>query len=230
MVLVEQISALMDFLENHQDLALGHCSRTNEGRSLMRRYWMECAQILNAVSVDCPNKTPAEWRSFYNEYKSKLLKKIKSQKCELSATGGGPAKKIILTPLQERLYNILGRDVGEPLQGVRHNPLSLFIILDQEKETVAEPSTSNQPPKRRKRQQSTRRNAAEDTADHAALEAAQSRLEAIEARNAEATLKTAEAINNLAAAISRQSSTTEKVVELLDRFVTSVSKKVITYC
>lgn len=124
MVLVEQISALMDFLENHQDLALGHCSRTNEGRSLMRRYWMECAQILNAVSVDCPNKTPAEWRSFYNEYKSKLLKKIKSQKCELSATGGGPAKKIILTPLQERLYNILGRDVGEPLQGVRHNPLS----------------------------------------------------------------------------------------------------------
>lgn len=29
-----------------------------------------------------------------------------------------------LTPLQERLYDILGRDIGEPLPGVRHNPLS----------------------------------------------------------------------------------------------------------
>ncbi|XP_050552281.1 uncharacterized protein LOC118277509 [Spodoptera frugiperda] len=164
MVLIEQISALIDFLENHQDLALGHCSRTNEGRSLMRRYWMECAQILNAVSVDCPNKTPAVWRSFYNEYKSKLLKKIKSQKSELSATGGGPAKKIILTPLQERLYNILGRDVGEPLQGVRHNPLSLGSGK------FCSAFTSNKPPKRRKRQKSTRQYASE--ADHAALEAA----------------------------------------------------------
>ncbi|XP_045498571.1 uncharacterized protein LOC123696453 isoform X1 [Colias croceus] len=124
MVLIEQISALIDFLENHQDLALGYCSRTNEGRSLSKRYWMECAQILNSISVDCPNKTPAEWRTFYNEYKSKTLKKIKSQKSEISATGGGPAKKISLTPLQERLYSILGRDVGEPLPGVRHNPLT----------------------------------------------------------------------------------------------------------
>ncbi|XP_045498573.1 uncharacterized protein LOC123696453 isoform X3 [Colias croceus] len=86
MVLIEQISALIDFLENHQDLALGYCSRTNEGRSLSKRYWMECAQILNSISVDCPNKTPAEWRTFYNEYKSKTLKKIKSQKSEISAT------------------------------------------------------------------------------------------------------------------------------------------------
>ncbi|XP_045505814.1 uncharacterized protein LOC123702179 [Colias croceus] len=139
MVLIEQISALIDFLENHQDLALGYCSRTNEGRSLSKRYWMECAQILNSISVDCPNKTPAEWRTFYNEYKSKTLKKIKSQKSEISATGGGPAKKISLTPLQERLYSILGRDVGEPLPGVRHNPLTPSITLPV---VPASPTTS----------------------------------------------------------------------------------------
>ncbi|KAJ8713782.1 hypothetical protein PYW08_007402 [Mythimna loreyi] len=192
---------------------------------------------------------------------------------ELSRYRGGPAKKIILTPLQERLYNILGRDIGEPLPGVRHNPLtptvtiplvdasptsvnlennsfSLLenyevpvvmpdelvvnipptqeISLDQEN-VDPQPSTSNQNP-RRKRQRS-RRYAAED-GDHAALEAAQSRLEAIEARNAEATLKHAEAtlqhaeaVNNLAAAITQQTSTTAKMVDLLDRFMTSVSKK-----
>ncbi|CAB3262303.1 unnamed protein product, partial [Arctia plantaginis] len=62
------------------------------------------------------------WRVFYNEYKSKL-RRVKKQKAEIQATGGGPAANITLTPLQERLYDIIGRDVGEPLEGVRHNPL-----------------------------------------------------------------------------------------------------------
>ncbi|CAB3248305.1 unnamed protein product [Arctia plantaginis] len=61
--------------------------------------------------------------AFYNEYKSKLLRRVKKQKAEIQATGGGPAANITLTPLQERLYDIIGRDVGEPLEGVRHNPL-----------------------------------------------------------------------------------------------------------
>ncbi|KAJ8712004.1 hypothetical protein PYW08_008958 [Mythimna loreyi] len=107
-------------------------------------------------------------------------------------------------------------------------PPTQEISLDQEN-VDPQPSTSNQNP-RRKRQRS-RRYAAED-GDHAALEAAQSRLEAIEARNAEATLKHAEAtlqhaeaVNNLAAAITQQTSTTAKMVDLLDRFMTSVSKK-----
>ncbi|KAJ8720573.1 hypothetical protein PYW08_006038 [Mythimna loreyi] len=68
--------------------------------------------------------------------------------------------------------------------------------------------------------------------DHAALKAAQSRLETrnveatlkhVEAtlQQAEATLQHAEAINNLAAAITQQTTTIEKVVDLLDRFMTS---------
>ncbi|XP_039762444.1 uncharacterized protein LOC120635485 isoform X2 [Pararge aegeria] len=125
MVIIQQISALLDFLESQPELALGHCSRTSEGRSFAKRRWVECAQILNSVGADCPNKSPMEWRAFYNEYKCKLVKKIKLKKRELSATGGGPAKNIKLTPLQERLYDIIGRDIGEPLAGVRHNPLSV---------------------------------------------------------------------------------------------------------
>lgn len=63
--------------------------------------------------------------------------------------------------------------------------------------------------------------------DRTALEAAQSRLDAIEAKTAEATLIHAQAINNLAASIDRMSSSTNKLVDLIGR----VPKKVMTnYC
>lgn len=63
MVLEAQICALIDYLEGHRDLALGHIGRTMEGRSLSRRLWVDIAAILNAVSPDCPSKTAVEWRS-----------------------------------------------------------------------------------------------------------------------------------------------------------------------
>lgn len=66
-----------------------------------------------------------------------------------------------------------------------------------------------------------------DQPQQSTFEAVQTRLEAIEEKNAEATFIQAQAINNLAAAIDRQSSATEKMVDLLGHFLTSVSKKVI---
>ncbi|XP_047027508.1 uncharacterized protein LOC124635618 isoform X4 [Helicoverpa zea] len=119
---VQQLEALMDYLEGQQELALGRCTRSKEGRSLAKRLWQECATILNNVSVDCAQKTGEQWRMFYNDYKYRLLKKNKKEKIETSATGGGFAEISGLSPIQERLYSILGRDVGEPIPGVRHNP------------------------------------------------------------------------------------------------------------
>ncbi|XP_022825480.1 uncharacterized protein LOC111355684 [Spodoptera litura] len=59
---VQQSEALVDFLEGHKELALGRCSRTKEGRSLSKRLWQECAEILNSVSSDCVQKTGEQWR------------------------------------------------------------------------------------------------------------------------------------------------------------------------
>ncbi|KAL0879696.1 hypothetical protein ABMA27_003411 [Loxostege sticticalis] len=123
MVSVEQLTALIEFMESHTEVALGRLNRSKEGCSQTKRLWEECAGILNTVSADCVSKTPDQWRVYYNEYKSKLTKKIKIEKVEIKATGGGPSKVTPLTPFQERLYDILGRDFGEPLQGIRHNPL-----------------------------------------------------------------------------------------------------------
>lgn len=45
--------------------------------------------------------------------------------------GGGPAKKnLSLTATQERLHALLGLDVGEPLPGVRHNPVEVSTYFD----------------------------------------------------------------------------------------------------
>ncbi|KAJ8720639.1 hypothetical protein PYW08_006104 [Mythimna loreyi] len=83
---VQQTEALVDFLEGHKELALGRCSRTNEGHSLSKRLWQQCAEVLNSVSSDCVQKTGEDWRVFYNEYKHRLFKKIKKVKSERSAT------------------------------------------------------------------------------------------------------------------------------------------------
>ncbi|XP_063898861.1 probable RNA-directed DNA polymerase from transposon X-element [Helicoverpa armigera] len=83
---VQQLEALVDYLEGQQELALGRCTRSKEGRSLAKRLWQECATILNNVSVDSAQKTGEQWRMFYNDYKYRLLKKIKKEKIERSAT------------------------------------------------------------------------------------------------------------------------------------------------
>ncbi|XP_053625036.1 uncharacterized protein LOC128683426 [Plodia interpunctella] len=129
MVSVEQISVLIDRMERHPFIALGQSNRSKEGRTVSRRFWVECARVLNKVSPDCCTKTPDQWRLYYNEYKCKVLKKVKIEKGKTIAAGGGLCK-IPLTPLQKRLYTILKSDVAEP-KPVR-DPLFQYQVLKSE--------------------------------------------------------------------------------------------------
>lgn len=47
--------------------------------------------------------------------------KLVAVNSSLRATGGGPDNAPTLSPLEELVASIIGRDVG-PLAGVRHNP------------------------------------------------------------------------------------------------------------
>ncbi|KAJ0172134.1 hypothetical protein K1T71_012107 [Dendrolimus kikuchii] len=232
MVLVEQISALIDYMASNPELTVGHCSRTNEGRSLVKWHWEKCAQILNSVAVDCPNKTPTEWRLFFNEYKSKIMKKIKLQRRQMTAIGIAPAKRILLTPLQERLYDIMRQqDIGQPLADIRENPDSFYRICDSVgNDTIDEPSISvveveEEPEKKISPKsanpgvtdghQSPKRRRLKAIKRYPVLAAAQDRLEHIENIKAEATLAHAQATNNLAAAIDRLGVTAEQAAKRL---------------
>lgn len=44
---VRQLELMVQFLESHQDLALGRV-RSKEARAVAARLWRECAEILNA--------------------------------------------------------------------------------------------------------------------------------------------------------------------------------------
>lgn len=76
-VSVSQSEKLLDFLENHEDLALGHC-RSNEGRQRNKRLWNEVASILNSIG-DGANKDGAGWSKvcLFLFFKIVNIKKIK---------------------------------------------------------------------------------------------------------------------------------------------------------
>lgn len=46
LVSVEQLTALVDYLETHPELALGRCNQTIEGRSKAQRLWQQAANLL----------------------------------------------------------------------------------------------------------------------------------------------------------------------------------------
>ncbi|RVE41117.1 hypothetical protein evm_014233 [Chilo suppressalis] len=119
-VSVLQLEKLLDFLESHEDLALGHC-RSNEGRQRNRRLWNEVASMLNS-SGDGVIKDGTGWSKYWTIFKNRLKNKIRTDRAARHQTGAGPSN-VVFTPLEERAMAIIGSDAGAPLRGVQVNPL-----------------------------------------------------------------------------------------------------------
>ncbi|XP_041977972.1 uncharacterized protein LOC121732223 isoform X2 [Aricia agestis] len=230
MVVCEQLTALIAFMEEHRDLALGNLSRSTEGRMLSKKLWANCAQILNNTAGGGPTKSAAEWRTFYNEYKAKTLKKIKLKRREICAPGEIPVKRIVITPLQERLYKILRNPQvqEEPLletsshcqqtpsicgwessSRCQQTPPRFNTFVDIKAQKVESPSgykapCACKPPRQRPRIDGEPvEEGYNDSIESAqtSLEAAQATLERIENSYARAISEQAQATNRLAAAI-----------------------------
>lgn len=58
---IRQLELLIEFLDEHKDLALGRV-RSKEARALAHRLWSECAEMLNAEG---PVRTSKEWTKVY---------------------------------------------------------------------------------------------------------------------------------------------------------------------
>ncbi|CAG9789605.1 unnamed protein product [Diatraea saccharalis] len=110
------LEALLEFVERHRDLALGRV-RFKEARALADRLWRECAELLNPLE---PARTGKEWAKVWNHRKCRVRAKLVQINSSHSATGGGPSNALTLTPLEERIANIIRRDVG-PLLNVRQD-------------------------------------------------------------------------------------------------------------
>nr|XP_053615268.1 uncharacterized protein LOC128678045 isoform X2 [Plodia interpunctella] len=126
---VRQFELLVHFMECHKDLALGRV-HSKEARALASRLWNECATICNAEGT---YRKPKEWSRYWNDFKSRVKSKLLTICQSVGGTGGGPATNICLSPIEDRVAAILGRDVVTPLQGVQQNPfLSQNTIADEQ--------------------------------------------------------------------------------------------------
>ncbi|XP_026317227.1 uncharacterized protein LOC113228197 isoform X2 [Hyposmocoma kahamanoa] len=105
---LSQQQLLLDFAESNRDLALGRL-RSKEARVLSARLWRECAQILNAEG---PARKPKEWAKMWNDLKSRVRTKLAAANVSQCTTGGGPPSNICFTSIEERVANIIGRNVG----------------------------------------------------------------------------------------------------------------------
>ncbi|GBP06349.1 hypothetical protein EVAR_4513_1 [Eumeta japonica] len=123
-VTTEQLERLIDFLENNEDLALGHC-RTKEGRQRNKKLWDEVALLLNSLGNGA-TKDGALWSKYWSDYKNRLKNKIRSLSAAAQKTGGAPLL-LKFTPLEERCRRILGMDAGCPISGVQINPFQCQI-------------------------------------------------------------------------------------------------------
>ncbi|KAI5633301.1 hypothetical protein NE865_14004 [Phthorimaea operculella] len=134
---VRQLELLVQFAEEHAELALGKL-RSKEARALANRLWADCANLLNSEG---PARLPKEWAKIWNDMKSRVRNKLTSLTLSRRATGGGPGLNVTLSPLEERVANIIGRDVG-PLPDVAQNP---FLEAEPEDRVLVDVEESTQP-------------------------------------------------------------------------------------
>ncbi|KAJ8737609.1 hypothetical protein PYW08_000204 [Mythimna loreyi] len=111
---LDQTLAILDYMKERPQLAHSRFSRSKEGRNQLKRHWSIITDLANNISTDCAQRTPEQWRAYFNSLKSKLKKKIKFLKTQ-SVASGGSAKKL-LTDVENRLYSILGPDLEEDLR------------------------------------------------------------------------------------------------------------------
>ncbi|XP_052745619.1 uncharacterized protein LOC112047106 [Bicyclus anynana] len=143
---VKQLSKLVEFAENHRDVAVGRGSGALAFKAT-RDAWQAVAQDLNSVP-DGIKKTPEQWRRYWIEFKAKTkLKAADSRRYGARVTGDG-RKLTPLTELERRVVELLGPVATKRLHGV-WLPLSTKTEsepdADQESESsIAEEQTGEE--------------------------------------------------------------------------------------
>ncbi|KAL4719910.1 hypothetical protein ACJJTC_005801 [Scirpophaga incertulas] len=136
---VRQLEILIDFLEGHRDLALGRV-RCKEARAVAERLWNELSEVLNSLG---PARTGKQWSKVWNDHKCKVRSKLVAINANQHATGGGPSSAAALSPLEARIANIIGRDVG-PMSNVRQDQFASNVQSAAEVEAPSIPEQLDQ--------------------------------------------------------------------------------------
>ncbi|CAK1578756.1 unnamed protein product [Parnassius mnemosyne] len=112
----EQIDALLNFLDEHRDLARGRL-RSLEGKVQAKRLWDELCNTLNSMG-GCI-KTVQQWQKVWFDRKHLAKKAAADSRRSASMTGGGPSVAPQLSHSELKVLSIMGDGFGDRQIGAR---------------------------------------------------------------------------------------------------------------
>ncbi|CAG5056865.1 unnamed protein product [Parnassius apollo] len=112
----EQIDALLNFLDEHRDLARGRL-RSLEGKVQAKRLWDELCNTLNSMG-GC-TKTVQQWQKVWFDRKHLAKKAAADSRRWASMTGGGPSVAPQLSHSELKVLSIMGDGFGDRQIGAR---------------------------------------------------------------------------------------------------------------
>lgn len=130
----EQIDTLLNFLDEHRDLARGRL-RSVEGRVQTKRLWGELCNLLNSMG-GC-RKTVQQWQKVWFDRKYLAKKAATCSRRSPSTTGGVP---IPLSQWELKVISILGIGSGKHQTGARVPPITNKQILSTSSQASRAPS------------------------------------------------------------------------------------------
>ncbi|XP_055909000.1 uncharacterized protein LOC129943516 [Eupeodes corollae] len=108
-----QFEILVEFMMKQPDLSMGYL-KTPEARQKSRHLWTNLSEVLNAEGP--PQRDAVGWKKVWADFKVHTKAKLRKNKINLSGTGGGPPKYHSLTPLEEKVSELL--DLGQAIDGM----------------------------------------------------------------------------------------------------------------
>ncbi|KAJ8710259.1 hypothetical protein PYW07_009625 [Mythimna separata] len=115
----EQSDTLLNFLDEHRDLARGRL-RGGDGSAHSKRLWKELCNMLNSMGGS--TKSIQQWQKVWFDRKHLAKKAAADARRPASATGGGPSTAPSLSQWQLKVLSIMGIGFGERQTGSRVPP------------------------------------------------------------------------------------------------------------
>ncbi|KMQ92276.1 hypothetical protein RF55_7761 [Lasius niger] len=113
---MQQIEALITFIEKHPEVASGKFTTIN-GHDNLEKQWQELATYLNSLVPHGKGKDVKSWKTTWRDHKSKVSEKIQKIRKGRAATGNNPVQ-VTLTDLDKRILGIIGHDYVQGLSNV----------------------------------------------------------------------------------------------------------------
>ncbi|CAH0718112.1 unnamed protein product, partial [Brenthis ino] len=140
-----QFLMMVEFMEKNGDLSKPQC--LPQGRQYCLRMWKELAELLNSQGIG-EYRSEEKWRKVWSDLKNNTKRKWAKINRSVRGTGGGPALKMCLTDLENRVLTIMGVQAatGMPIAeigfGMAEDTVEVIQIVsyDEPREPVTTPT------------------------------------------------------------------------------------------